>query len=111
VSRWRVYYSDGKMVEGEGDPNVHDARGVEVIVQEHPDIGWHTQSGENYYVWRDGRWTGVDIFGLYDWLLDRGDVLFGRAMTNKAFTDVMRRALADMDGEKKAWLKREKRPD
>ena len=80
-------------------------------VQEHPDIGWHTQSGYDYYVWRDGRYVGVDLFGLYDWLLDSGKVLFGRTLTQKEFNKVMKRALVDLGEAKKVWLRDERRPD
>lgn len=113
MGKWRIYYSDGTVMEGEGCPANYTlvARDVQVIVQEHPDIGWHTQSGHDYYVWSDGRFVGVDLFGLYDWLLERGDVLFGRTMTTRDHNEVMKRALKDLDGAKAGWLKSERRPD
>jgi hypothetical protein len=59
-----VYYSDGTVYEGNSPPSLD----VQVIVQEHPDIGWHTQSGSDFYVWDDGRWVGVFDFGLFQYL-------------------------------------------
>ena len=104
----RIYYSDGTVHEGNGRP---PARDVQVIVQPHPDIGWHTQSGYDYYVWRDGRFVGVDLFGLYDWLLDRGDVLFGRTITGPEFNSVMTQAIKDLGDAKTGWLPGERKPD
>jgi hypothetical protein len=83
---------------------------VQVIVQDHPDVGWHTQSGYDYYIKRD-RWVGVDLFGLYDWLLDTGLVLFGRTLTTAEFNKVMTRAVKDMGEAKTGWLRDERQPD
>lgn len=105
-----IHYSDHKTaVENVGDD--YSPRDVQVIVQEHPTIGWHTQSGYDYYVWRDGRWVGVDIFGLYDFLLDIGLVLFGRTLTQSEFNDVMKRALEDLGEAKNGWTRDEKKLD
>lgn len=105
----RIYYDDGSVVETDGKQPI-PARGVQIVVQEHPDIGWHTQSGSDYYVWRNGRYQGVDIFGLFDWLLDRGDVLFGRTMTTKTYNEVMAQAMKDLKGFKVGWLRDERKP-
>ena len=102
-----VYYSDGTVYTGDKPP----ARDIQVIVQEHPDVGWHTQSGYDYYVWRAGRWVGVDLFGLYDFLLDTGLVLFGRTITRKEFDRVMKVAVEDLGKAKLGWLPDERRPD
>jgi hypothetical protein len=45
---------------------------IQVIVQPHPDIGWHTQSGGDFYVWDDGRWVSTFDFGLFQYLELRG---------------------------------------
>lgn len=106
---YRVYYSNGETFDSAygGAPSPRD---VQVIVQEHPDVGWHTQSRYDYYIWRDGRWVGVDLFGLFDWLLDSGSVLFGRTVTRKVFDSVMRQALKDLGEAKTGWLRDERRP-
>jgi hypothetical protein len=106
---YRIYYGGGEVYEsGNGNP---PARDVQVIVQEHPAVGWHTQSGHDFYVWRGGRWVGVDDFGLYDFLLDTGLVLFGRTMTTPEFQQVMTRAVADMGQAKTGWLRDERQPE
>ena len=104
---YKIFYGDGSIHEGDNPP----ARDVQVIVQEHPDIGWHTQSGYDFYVWREeqGRWVGVDDFGLYDFLLDTGLVLFGRTLTTPEFNEVMKRAVEELGAAKTGWLKDEKR--
>jgi hypothetical protein len=107
----RVYYSDGSVYDSEEDGGAPPPRDVQIILQEHPEVGWHTQSGYDYYVYRDGRYVGVDLFGLYDWLLERGDVLFGRTLTRKEFDKVMTRALKDLDEAKTGWLPSEKKPN
>lgn len=42
------------------------AWGVEVIVQSHEKVGWHTQTKYDFYIVRDNRWVGVDRAGLMD---------------------------------------------
>jgi hypothetical protein len=100
----RIYYGDGTVSEyGPGSP----VRNVQVILQPHPDLGWHTQTGYDYYVRRDGVWVGVDIFGLFDWLLDQG-VLFGRTLTGRQYKDILNRAVKDLGGLKKGWIRSER---
>jgi hypothetical protein len=107
---YRVYYSNGVTYDSKagGTPCPRD---VQVVVQNHPDIGWHTQSGHDYYVRRGGRWVGVDLFGLYDWLLDSGMVLFGRTVTTQEFNKTMAQAVEDLGEAKRGWLRDERRPD
>ena len=102
-----VYYGDGTKYSGDSPP----ARDVQVIVQEHPKVGWHTQAGYDYYIWRDGRYVGVDLFGLYDILLDSGLVLFGRTITATEFNAIMKQAIEDLGDAKSGWLSGEKKPD
>jgi hypothetical protein len=113
--QWRIYYGDGTVEVGNGHPRDNEGairgRDVQVIVQEQPEIGWHTQTGSDYYVWREeqGRWVGVDRNGLYDWLLDRGDFLQGRTLSKKQYQAVMKRAMADFDDIKKTGYLRDER--
>jgi hypothetical protein len=110
MSSFRVYYGDG-MVYDSATGGKPAARNVQVIVQEHPDVGWHTQSKKDYYIWRDGRYVGVDLFGVFDWLLDRGDILFGRTLTQKQFDAIMKKAIADLGEAKTGWMRDEVMPD
>jgi hypothetical protein len=63
---YAIHYSDKVEYYEVGDrPHPLD---VQVIVQEHPAVGWHTQSGSDFYIWDDGRWVGVFDFGLFQYL-------------------------------------------
>jgi hypothetical protein len=110
---YRIYYSDGSVFEGEpGD--TPPARGVQVIVQEQEQIGWHTQAKCPWYVWREeqGRWVGIETHdGLWDFLLDTGLVLFGRTMIGQDFYDIMNKAVKDLGEEKTGWFDDEERLD
>lgn len=108
---WKVYYGDGSTFTGE----VQDApaRDVQVIIQSSKDCGWQAVAGTDYYVWRGDRWFGVDLFGLYDYLLEPGwkRVLFGRTLTTDEYDAVWQRAMADPDMPPKTVFGRgERRP-
>lgn len=115
---WQAYYGDNSTFGShDGSPWVAPARNVQVIIQEDPDHGWYTQSGGDYYVWDDRgdgpRWWGVDIFGLFDYLIDPGHkrVLFGRTVTGQRFGEIFAKAQADPEWGKKAAFRRgERRP-
>lgn len=97
----KVFYSNGV---SESEP--HPSRDVQIILQPHPDVGVELVSGADYYVKLDnGTWRGVDIFGLFDYLLESGDVLFGRMMNNKEYQKLLRDAIK----EKELWLSHERR--
>lgn len=108
--RWRIFYADGSTAEGDGPlaPDV-EARGVQVVLQDDPDseVGVESITGSDYFVFRDGRWWGVDINGLFDWLLDSGLFLQGRLITTKEYQAIVTKALAD----KQTWLQRERKPE
>ena len=71
---YRVYYGNGAIHSS--DDGTPPARGVQVIVQTHPDVGLHTQSGYDFYLRRDSRWVGVDRAGLFADMEDRGVARF-----------------------------------
>lgn len=99
----QIYYSDGCVKSNEPLP----ARDVQVIVQPHPDVGIELVTGADYYIkLDDGTWRGVDIFGLFDYLIESGDVLFGRMMKTKEYQILLNQAVKD----KELWLRRERRP-
>jgi hypothetical protein len=101
VPAWRIYYSDGTVYDGDRPP----ARDVQVILQ-HDEDGPYFQSGSDYYIRLGDRWQGVDIFGLFDYLLDSGLVLFGRTITRKEYDAAYQRAKVD----KNTWRPGERRP-
>jgi hypothetical protein len=116
--RWRIYYGDDSTFSNlEGTIWEVPPRDVQVIIQTDRDHGWASQTGSDYYVWDnrgDGeRWWGVDIFGLFDYLLEPGPrkVLFGRTVTSERFGEIFRRAKADPGFERKtAFRRQERRP-
>ena len=96
---WRVYYGDGTTFSSEdGGPADAPGRNVQVIVQADERVGRCLLSQHDYYVWR-GEWIGVDLFGLFDYLVDTGwaRVLCGRMIPHKAFRDAYQAAKADPD--------------
>ena len=91
--KYRVYYSNGKISEEENPP----ARDVQAILQKNEEGEWIIRSGGDYYVLRNGVWIEVDIFGLFDYLMDSGLVLFGRTLSNTEFSEIMKKALKDRE--------------
>jgi hypothetical protein len=102
---YRIYYGDGSTHDN-GQPEKPPARDVQVIIQRDPERGPYFQSGADYYVWRGDHWRGVDIFGLYDFLLDSGLVLFGRTITNAEYAEIYQQA----KGDKSSFLPGERKP-
>ncbi len=107
--RYKIYYSDGTVYDStEGDGP--ETRGVQAIVQDHPSAGKEIVTGADYYIRSsEGRWIGVDLFGLWDWLVDRGEVLFGRMVTTEEYRDLFKRA--KLEQEKSGWTPFERKPD
>jgi hypothetical protein len=110
---WRIYYSDDSTFSNEDStPWSVPARDVQVIVQDHPEVGVELVTGGDYYVlMRDEHrawWWGVDIFGLFDYLIEPGykRVLFGRTLGRKEYAQIIKKANIDKDG----WLPTERRP-
>jgi hypothetical protein len=95
---WKIFYEDGSTFSSEdGSPTDAPALGIQVIVQNDPDSGRYNQSGSDYYVYRDGRWWGVDIFGLFDFLIHHSPVKFGRTTDNETYLSLFHRAEDDPD--------------
>lgn len=100
--RFRIYYQEKDPHNSDqGAPVKEQARGVMCIIQEDHDLGWAAQSDADYYVCRAGVWFGVDIFGLFDFLMDSGLVVFGRMVDRGEYSQVMSEALEDQDLAKK----------
>lgn len=111
MTDWRIYYGNGEtFADEDGVPSGEQARNIQAIVQSDKRVGWHIQHSADYYIWRDGAWLGVDIFGLFDFLLDSGLVLFGRTIGNDEYQEVFRRAKAEMDTNKTAFRHGERQP-
>lgn len=101
----RIYYGDGTIWEGEGKP---PSRDVQVILQRDSQVGYYLETGKDFYVLRDGIWLGVDIFGLFDYLMDSGVVLFGRTINNDEYRDILKQAAQELT-DKNAWHVRDRK--
>ena len=104
--KWRIYYEHGRTYDGPEPPVGENARGVQAVVQDHPEVRAEIVTSSDYYVWHQGRWKGVDSNGLFDYLLDSGIVLLGRTITREEYQAIIRRAAADKD----TWLPTERKP-
>jgi hypothetical protein len=103
---FKIFYDDRCEYDSESEDDM-PGRGVQVIVQDHPDIGAEMVCGADYYVLdKNGRWRGVDIFGLFDYLLDSGVVVFGRMITEDQYSKICKEAM-DM---KNGWRPKERKP-
>ena len=106
---YKIYYGNGETFSSQTAPPflIPKRNDVQVIVQESDNHGWFTQAMNDYYVWDNRgngwRWWGVDIFGLYDYLLEPGNkcVLFGRTIEGDEFNEIFKRASEDTDFPKK----------
>lgn len=88
---------------------------VQAIVYEDDAVGWSTQSERDFYIWRDNRWWGVDVFGLVQYLHTPGwkRVLLGELISTSQYHNIIEQALKDRDfGKKNGYLpiNRERRP-
>jgi len=98
--RWRIWYGDGSCYsDRDGSPFDAPALDVQVIVQVDPQTGRYNQSGSDYYVWDGETWRGVDIFGLFDYLIRPGarTVKFWRTIPNEQYRHINNLAEADPD--------------
>lgn len=95
---WKIFYGDGTAFSSEdGDPCDAPAWDVQIIVQVDPVSGRYNQTGDDYYVFRDGRWCGVDEVGFVDYLAHHcpSIVKFGRTIGNERYYEVLKAAEAD----------------
>ena len=83
-----AYYQDGTASAEDGLTG-ENSRGVQAIVQDHPQTGREIVTGGDYFIHRDGRWYAVDNNGLFDYLLDCPDVAFGRMISGEEYSRVM----------------------
>jgi hypothetical protein len=82
--KWRIYYEDGGTFSDEdGSPKEAPGWGVQTIVQPHIESGRYLLPPYDYYLFRDGRWIGVDVAGLTDHLLKLGVLRLNRDTRQK----------------------------
>lgn len=111
---WRIYYGDGTTFDNlDGEPADAPPWNVQAVVQRDPDVGRSISRSNDFYVWHNGQWWEMDLFGLIDYLIRTGLVKFGRTLGNRDYAAVLDRAVNDPDfPAKSAWHKLERRaPD
>lgn len=105
---WKIYYGDGSTYSSEDGPAEQAPKiNCQAVVQNHEVVGHSVEHTTDYYVWFDGFWRGVEIFGLWDYLSQPGSkvVLFGRWVPNDEYREFLNKALNDPEVPKKsAWL-------
>jgi hypothetical protein len=109
--KWLIFYGDGSTFSSnDGSPACAPARDVQVIVQVDKRVGIWLQSTGDYYIF-DGKWRSVDIFGLFDYLIEPGYkvVKFGRTISNDEYQVILRRAQELMEIAKSAYLPGERK--
>ena len=85
--------------------------GVEAIVQPDIRVGYAIISSGDYYICRDGRWMGVDLAGMLDYVVNElGVVMVGRTISHEEFTRILNLAKDERDEKKTGWLRQERRP-
>lgn len=105
---WKIYYEDEVFSSDDGDKKDAPARGVQAIIQDSKEVGVHVVTGGDYYIWREKsqRWVSVDIFGLFDFLIETGLVKFGRTISRDEYLEIMKEVMEDKAG----WLPSERKP-
>ena len=102
--KWRIYYSDGSTYSDEdGTPADAPGSGVICAACYDEDNRRKLAVSADYYVYEagmspGGRWLGVDLFGLWDYLARPGwkTVKFGRMVGDSQFRQVMLAATNDL---------------
>lgn len=97
--RWSIWYEDGThCTSDEYEPHEVRRHGVQVIVQEDERSGRYNQCMDDCYVWKDGRWYGMDRFGMTIYLLTYPHpcvVLFGTTVDSDTWQRILEAAEAD----------------
>ena len=71
---WKIFYEGGfSFSSGDGQPEEAPIWNVQVIVMPHIESGRRVRCLFDYYVWWGDRWEGVDLTGVMDFLIERGE--------------------------------------
>ena len=73
------------------------SRGVQVVANKDSEVGRKLTYRAPFYWWieRDQKWRGGDLFGLIDWLLDSELVMLGRTLEDADFLKAKEIATSD----------------
>ena len=111
--QWRIYYGDGSCFSSEqGTPWDAPRVNVQMIIQEHPRVGWEIVSNaDQYYFEEESRgWYSAEGFTLWDHLVRAKMplVVFGRMISTGHFDALVKRVMGDLEREgkpKTGWLR------
>ena len=99
MSNWRLYYGDGSVFSNEdGEPQDAPCTNVMCAAYYDEDNRRRLAHSADYYFYKDGKWYGIDLFGLWDYLSLPGlkTVKFGRLIGDLQYRAVMSKAMNDM---------------
>ena len=85
----RFYYADGS----HSDAQPKETIGIQAIVQHTPFGGTFLASGDDYYIFDNGQWIGVDLYGALDWMMHKGYLLSGRTINDESYSKIINDAL------------------
>jgi len=100
--RWRIYYEDGSVVEGETEADAmavptKSAQITKMEVSDNP-RGFSLKHGSDFHCWENFHWSGRDRDGMIDYILHREGpqkILMGRAIYDKTYKTICKKALQD----------------
>jgi len=106
VSKWIVFYEDGKFSDEDGTPWDAPRQGIQIIAEQHPQTSYKISHGFDYYYYEESRggWACCDLFGLYDHLIRAKYPCpcFGRMVSEQAWDVFFAKVKAEL-GEKQGW--------
>lgn len=97
--RWKIYYSDSTFSSEDGTPKEAPFWDVQDIIQfdMHTERKYH-QNRDDWYIFRDGFFVGVDMIGLIDYLAHyEGEIIVkaGRTIPSKQWAEIFNAARKD----------------
>lgn len=100
--RWRIYYGDGSIYEGETEADAMAAptKSAQITSSEVPDSprGRTLSHGSDYHCWLGSYWSARDRDGMIDYILHREGaqkIIMGRAIYDKTYKEICRKVLQD----------------
>lgn len=99
---WTIYYDNGTTVtDTDMEPAYVPPFGIQAIVQhDSPEGDKVITAGDDFYYWdeRHQRWFGVELTGLWDYLIHAGFLKMGRFIPAHQYTAIIEKARAEING-------------
>lgn len=110
---WKIFYQESTYSSKDGLPEHAPKRNVQVIAVQDESLGKRIERSNDYYIWTpsNGKWRGVDQFGLFDYLIEPGYkiVLFGRTLSDDEYRAIWDRVLNDTEMPPKSAISLDER--